>query len=103
VRAEVIAGRLDGDAVNAVLVAAGHRVRRKAQQPAGLTRRELEVLSLLARGHTNRSMAKRLGISDKTVGNHVEHLYAKIGVSTRAAACLFAARHGLVDGGDIDT
>jgi HD-GYP domain-containing protein (c-di-GMP phosphodiesterase class II) len=103
VRGEVIAGRLDGYAVNAVLTAAGHRVRRRAEQPAGLTRRELEVLNLLARGHTNRAIAGRLDISDKTVGNHVEHLYAKIGVSTRAGACLFAARHGLVDGIDIDT
>lgn len=96
-RAEVIAGRLDGDAVNAVLAAAGHRIRRRAEQPAGLTRRELEVLHLLVRGHTNRAIAERLDISAKTVGNHVEHLYAKIGVSTRAGACLFATRHGLVD------
>ncbi len=101
-RAEVLAGRLDGDAVNAVLAAAGHRVRRRAEQPAGLTRRELEVLGLLARGHTNRKMAERLGISAKTVGNHIEHIYTKLGTSTRAGACLFASRYGFVDDADVD-
>jgi DNA-binding NarL/FixJ family response regulator len=55
---------------------------------------------MLARGHTNRAIAQRLGIASKTVGNHVEHLYAKIGVSTRAGACLFATRHGLVTTAD---
>jgi DNA-binding CsgD family transcriptional regulator len=95
-RAEVRAGRLDGDAVDAVLRAAGHRVRRRRDWPAGLTPREVEVLRLLAQGMSNRQIAERLVISRKTAGNHVEHIYAKIGVSNRALASLFAARHGLM-------
>jgi DNA-binding NarL/FixJ family response regulator len=58
----------------------------------------VEVLGLLARGATNREIARALVIADKTAANHVEHIYAKIGVSTRAAASLFAMRHGLVPG-----
>ena len=95
-RAEVRAGRLDGDAVEAVLGAAGHRVPRRREGPAGLTQREVEVLRLLARGLSNKEIAKRLVISPKTVANHVEHIYAKIDASTRAAAGLFAMRHGLL-------
>ena len=90
------AGRLDGDAVEAVLGAAGHRVPRRREGPSGLTQREIEVLRLLARGLPNREIAARLVIAPKTVGNHVEHIYAKIGASTRAAASLFAVQHGLL-------
>jgi HD-GYP domain-containing protein (c-di-GMP phosphodiesterase class II) len=95
-RAEMRAGRLDGEAVDAVLAAAGHAITRRAERPAGLTPRELEILRLLARGLLNKEIARRLGIAPKTVGNHVEHIYAKIGVSTRAAAALFATEHGLL-------
>jgi DNA-binding CsgD family transcriptional regulator len=95
-RAEVRAGRLDADAVEAVLGAAGHRVARRREGPAGLTAREVEVLRLLARGLANKEIAERLVISPKTVGNHVEHIYAKIGSSSRAAASLFAMQHGLL-------
>jgi HD-GYP domain-containing protein (c-di-GMP phosphodiesterase class II) len=95
-RAEVRAGRLDSDAVEAVLGAAGHRVPRRREGPAGLTQREVEVLKLLARGLSNKEIAERLVISPKTVGNHVEHIYGKIDCSNRAAASLFAMRHGLL-------
>jgi HD-GYP domain-containing protein (c-di-GMP phosphodiesterase class II) len=95
-RAEVKAGRLDAEAVEAVLGAAGHRVLRRRAGPAGLTPREVEVLRLLARGLSNREIAKRLVISPKTVGNHVEHIYTKIDASTRAKASLFAMQHGLL-------
>jgi len=95
-RTEVRAGRLDGEAVSAVLAAAGHRVRRRREFPAGLTPREVEVLGLVARGLTNRQIAERLVISRKTASNHVEHIYAKIGIRSRAAAGLFAAQHGLL-------
>jgi DNA-binding CsgD family transcriptional regulator len=97
-RAEVKAGRLDGDAVAAVLTASGHRVSRRPARPAGLTSREIEVLGLLARGLSNREIAERLCISAKTAGHHVEHIYAKTGTSNRALASLFAARHGLIGG-----
>ncbi|HET9303370.1 MAG TPA: HD domain-containing phosphohydrolase [Propionibacteriaceae bacterium] len=95
-RDEVRAGRLDGAAVDAVLRAAGHRVRRNREWPAGLTAREVEVLRHLARGMSQQQIAERLVISRKTAGNHVEHIYAKIGVSNRAMASLFATRHGLL-------
>ncbi len=97
VRDEVRAGRLDGDAVDAVLRAAGHRVRRRRDTVAGLTPREVEVLRLLARGMSNKEIANELSISRKTAGNHVEHIYVKLGVSNRALASLFAAKHGLMD------
>ena len=95
-RSEVAAGRLDGDSVEAVLGAAGHRVARRREGPAGLTEREIDVLRLLARGLSNKEIAVQLVISPKTVGNHVEHIYAKIDASTRAAAGLFAMRYGLL-------
>jgi HD-GYP domain-containing protein (c-di-GMP phosphodiesterase class II) len=95
-RAEVKAGRLEGDAAEAVLGAAGHRVPRRRGGPAGLTPREVEVLRLLARGLSNREIAARLVISPRTVGSHVEHIYAKIDASTRATASLFAMSHGLL-------
>jgi HD-GYP domain-containing protein (c-di-GMP phosphodiesterase class II) len=95
-RAEVKAGRLDADAVEAVLGAAGHRVSRRRAGPAGLTQREVEVLRLVARGHSNRQIAEQLVISPKTVANHVEHIYVKIDASSRAMAGLFAMQHGLL-------
>jgi DNA-binding NarL/FixJ family response regulator len=61
-----------------------------------LTAREVDVLRLLARGQTNKQIAQRLFLSPKTVSNHVEHMYAKLGVSSRAAATMFATRNGLV-------
>ncbi len=94
---EVAAGRLDGAAAAAVLSAAGHQVRRRAPLVAGLTGREVEVLALLVRGWPNKRIATHLSISTGTVGTHVEHIYAKIGVTTRGAAAMFAMRHGLVD------
>ncbi len=95
-QAEVRDGHLDAEAVQAVLTAAGHTARRRRQGPAGLTEREVDVLRLLARGFSNKEIASRLVISRKTVGKHVEHIYAKIGASNRAAASLFAVQHGLL-------
>jgi HD-GYP domain-containing protein (c-di-GMP phosphodiesterase class II) len=96
-RDEAAAGRIDGEAANAVLAAAGHRVRHRPALPCGLTPREAEILVLLARGLSNKQIAGRLSLSVSTVGSHVEHVYAKIGVSARGAAAMFAMRHGLVD------
>lgn len=96
-RREVRAGRLDGDAVHAVLAEAGHRVpRTRRQRPAGLSEREVEVLRLLARGLSNRVMAEQLFVSYDTVKHHVQHIYDKAGVSTRAGATLFAMEHALL-------
>ena len=95
-RRDAASGKLDASAVEAVLGAAGHRVPRRHTGPAGLTPREVEVLRLLTRGLSNKEIAAELVISPKTVGNHVEHIYEKIGASTRAAAGLFAMQHGLL-------
>lgn len=95
-RAEVKAGRLDGEAANAVLRAGGHRVRRRREWAAGLTPREVEVLRLVARGRSNKQIARELYVTPKTVANHVEHIYMKIDVSSRAGASLFAMQHGLL-------
>jgi DNA-binding CsgD family transcriptional regulator len=79
-----------------VLEAAGHRVSRPASQAGGLTPREVEVLVLLARGRTKQQIAQGLHISAKTVNAHAEHIYTKIGVTSRGPAALFAMRHGLM-------
>ena len=96
-RAQVRAGRLDGDAVAAVLRAAGVRTGVRRGRPAGLTERQVEVLRLVSSGLSNRDIGDRLGISPRTAEHHVQDIYVKIGVSTRAAAAMFAMEHGLVD------
>lgn len=96
-RQEVKAGRLDAVAVDAVCGAAGHRtVPTRREWPKGLTDREVDVLRLIARGRTNRESAAELHLSPKTVGRHIENLYAKIGVSSRAASALFAMEEHLL-------
>jgi HD-GYP domain-containing protein (c-di-GMP phosphodiesterase class II) len=96
-RREVRAGRLDSEAVNGVLAAAGHRVSSKRRElVAGLSEREVEVLRLVARGQSMKEIAAALTISGKTVDNHIQHIYEKIGVSTRAGAALFAVEQNLL-------
>jgi HD-GYP domain-containing protein (c-di-GMP phosphodiesterase class II) len=95
-RREVAAGRLDGDAVDAVLKAAGQPVGQRRDRPAGLTVREVEVLRLVSRGLSSKEIANRLVISPKTARNHIEHIYTKIGASSRVNASLFAIQHGLL-------
>jgi DNA-binding NarL/FixJ family response regulator len=101
-RAEARAGRLDPDAVAAVLSAAGQSdaSRRSADvrppRPAGLTERQIEVLRLVAAGLSNPEIASRLVISRRTAERHVQDVYARIGVSSRAAAALFAMEHDLL-------
>jgi DNA-binding CsgD family transcriptional regulator len=92
---EADAGRLPSDAVKAVLAAAG-QPRRPVRRPAGLSDRECEVLALIARGMATKQVARQLGISPKTCDHHIQRLYSKIGMSTRAGATLFALEHGLV-------
>jgi HD-GYP domain-containing protein (c-di-GMP phosphodiesterase class II) len=92
----VAAGALDKRTVDALLEAAGAPPLRVRQgHPAGLSDREVEVLRLLAQGRTNREIAEALVVTEKTAGHHVEHIYAKAGVSTRVGAALFAMRHDL--------
>jgi HD-GYP domain-containing protein (c-di-GMP phosphodiesterase class II) len=96
-RAMVSAGSLRADCARAVLEAAGHR-RRTSEQvyPAGLTRREVEVLALLAYGSQTKVIAQRLFISPKTADHHIQSVYEKTGARSRAAAALFAVEHGLL-------
>jgi len=90
-------GRLDGTAVDAVLAAAGHRAtRRRPAAPCGLTPREVETLGLVARGLSIRQIARALSIAPKTADGHIQRIYAKTGVSTRAGATLFAMSHDLL-------
>jgi HD-GYP domain-containing protein (c-di-GMP phosphodiesterase class II) len=94
---EALAGRLDADAVRAVVDAAGGPAQSRADvRPAGLSDREVEVLQLVAQGLSNREVAQRLYISPRTAEHHVQHIYGKIGVSSRASAALFAMEHGLL-------
>jgi DNA-binding NarL/FixJ family response regulator len=91
------AGRYDPDAVVAVVEAAGGPPQRKADiRPAGLSEREVEVLRLVSKGLSNREIARHLYISPRTAEHHVQHIYGKIGVSSRASAALFAMEHGLL-------
>jgi HD-GYP domain-containing protein (c-di-GMP phosphodiesterase class II) len=97
---ECRAGLFDADTVAAVLDAAGQPVPR-IERPAGLTEREAQVIALLARGLQTKQIASLLGVSAKTADRHIEHAYRKIGVSTRAAAALFAMEHGLAALGEL--
>jgi HD-GYP domain-containing protein (c-di-GMP phosphodiesterase class II) len=97
---EARAGRLDPDAVAAVLEASGVPAPR-IERPAGITEREAQVVGLLARGLQTKQVARVLGISVKTADRHIQNAYGKIGVSTRAAAALFAMEHGLAAWGEL--
>jgi len=91
------AGRFDPECARAVIEAAGQQPSRsRGAWPAGLSDREVEVLRLVAGGLSNRQVAATLVISPRTAEHHVQHVYTKIGVSTRAAAAMFAMRHGLL-------
>jgi DNA-binding CsgD family transcriptional regulator len=95
--ARLAPAQLDPDAVDAVLAAAGVRARRtRPAWPAGLTEREVEVLRLLCRGARKKDVAAALHISPSTADHHVRHIYAKTGVTSRAAATLFAVEHDLL-------
>jgi HD-GYP domain-containing protein (c-di-GMP phosphodiesterase class II) len=99
-RAAVKEGKLCPQAVEAVLTCAGQPARRAtAERLAGLTPREIEVLRLIAAGHTAKEAARQLDIAPKTADNHIQSLYSKIGVSTRAGAALYALERGLVQHG----
>jgi HD-GYP domain-containing protein (c-di-GMP phosphodiesterase class II) len=93
------AGRLDRRVCEAILeVAGGGRTSRRQSRnwPAGLTDREVEVLRLVARGWSNKQIARELHVSVGTVHTHVINVYGKIGVNTRAGAALFALEHDLI-------
>jgi len=93
-------GTLETRATEAVLMAAGHaeppRPAGRRVHPGGLSAREVQVLGLAAKGLTTRAIADRLFISPKTADHHIQHVYTKIGVSTRAAAALWAMQNAVV-------
>ena len=77
------------------MAAAGHRASRRTSWSAGLTAREVEVLRLVAQGRSNREIATELFIAEKTAHNHIERVYAKLGVNNRTQASLAAIDRGL--------
>jgi HD-GYP domain-containing protein (c-di-GMP phosphodiesterase class II)/DNA-binding CsgD family transcriptional regulator len=94
-------GALEPRTSRAVLVVSGHGepkgpVGKRQENAGGLTRREVEVLRLAAKGLTTGEIADRLYIAPKTADHHIQHIYGKLGVSTRAAAALWAMQHGVV-------
>ena len=88
--------------MQAVLAAAGHRVLRRREGLAGLTAREVDVLRLLARGIVQQADRRAPGDLLKTASNHIEHIYAKIGASSRATASLYAMQHGVLPAEQLD-
>lgn len=92
-RSEANDGRLDPDAVTAVLGAAGHRPG-PIKRPGGLTDREAQTLVLLAEGLATKQIGRQLGVTAKTADHYIQRVYGKIGVSTRAAAAVYAMTHG---------
>jgi HD-GYP domain-containing protein (c-di-GMP phosphodiesterase class II) len=100
-RTAVRDGCICTDAAEAVLAIAGQPSRRATPRPlAGLTPREIEVLRLIASGLTAKETARKLDISPKTADHHIQGIYGKIGVTTRAAAALYAVEHGLLRAGE---
>ena len=88
---------LDPDAVAAVVAAAhGSTRRHRRAVPAGLSERQVEVLRLVAQGLSNRQIAEALVVSPRTAEHHVQDIYVKIGVASRAGAALFASEHELL-------
>jgi NarL family two-component system response regulator LiaR len=73
-----------------------HAVRTPVHEPESLTEREMQVLRLLAQGHSNKEICQALDIGEQTVKSHVGHILAKLGVSSRTQAALYAMRTGLV-------
>jgi HD-GYP domain-containing protein (c-di-GMP phosphodiesterase class II) len=97
VEAAARSGRFDPECTRAVIEAAGQQAAHsRSAWPEGLSEREVDVLRLVARGLSNRQVATALFISPRTAEHHVQHIYAKIGASTRAAAAMFAMEHGLL-------
>jgi DNA-binding NarL/FixJ family response regulator len=85
-----------GEMVLAPAVTARVFGRLRAPQQQTPTERELEVLTLVAQGLTNRAIARRLAVSEATVKTHLVHLFAKLGVADRTAAVTAALDRGLI-------
>ena len=90
-------GRLDATAVDAVLASLGMETRAEPRSLNGLSGREVDVSRLLARGKTNQEIADLLGISVRTVHNHVQHIFDKLGVHSRSGAAIWLMDHDFVN------
>jgi HD-GYP domain-containing protein (c-di-GMP phosphodiesterase class II) len=95
-RQEAESGRLDPDAVEAVVASAGAATPRRIRAPSTLTDREVEIVRLLASGYANKEIARRLEISENTARHHLESVYAKLEVATRTGAVMQALARGLL-------
>lgn len=73
---------------------------RQAPALASLTPREREILTLIAKGHSNREIAKTLYVSESTVKNHISSVYKKVGLTGRSRLVLLAIQNGLVNPGE---
>jgi len=91
-RAALASGRrLSSESAAALALEEPARGEAGGQAPVPLTGREREVAALVARGLTNRQVGARLGISDRTVESHIEHLRQKLGLGSRTAIAVWAA------------
>ena len=96
-RYNALLAALKGHSASKHLMAEAEWQARAAAQPGGLSPREVEVLRLVAAGETNRAIAGDLYLSEKTVERHLSNIFAKLGLSSRAAATAYAFRHGIAD------
>jgi DNA-binding NarL/FixJ family response regulator len=94
--ADLDTAAMERRAARSTLAALGEAVAQQRQLAPGLTDREAEVLTLVARGKTNRAIAAELYISEKTVASHLSHIFTKLGLSSRSAATAYAYEHNLV-------
>jgi HD-GYP domain-containing protein (c-di-GMP phosphodiesterase class II) len=94
--AEVGAGHLDATAVDAVLASLGLKVRVVSRHAHGVSDRELDVCRLIARGKMNKEIADVLGISLRTVQNHVAHIFDKLGVHSRSGVAVWLVENDFV-------
>jgi DNA-binding NarL/FixJ family response regulator len=94
--ADLDTAAMERRAARSTLEALGGDAVPQRQLASGLTTREAEVLTLVARGKTNRVIAAELYISEKTVASHLNHIFTKLGLSSRSAATAYAYEHNLV-------
>jgi DNA-binding NarL/FixJ family response regulator len=96
IAAEVAAGHLDGTAADAVLASLGVEIRVVPRNAHGLSERELEVCRQIARGKMNKEIAELLGISLRTVQNHIAHIFDKLGVHSRSGVAVWLVESDFV-------